>query len=341
MNFTLRKASRQQAKLKIWIFWPSWSWKTYWSLQLARWMVDEWSKIAIIDTENWSADLYSHLWDYNVLPLEAPFTPERYIEAINACVQAWMEVIIIDSISHEWEGKWWILELVEELSKWAKNSFWVWWKLTPRHNAFINTILQANAHIICCWRAKQDYVLNQKEKNWHTINVPEKVWLKAVTREWFDYEMTIAFDVMINHFASVSKDRTSLFKDRPEFKISEETWQEIMNWNLTGEKVKTPEELETELKDKQHKNYVWFYDALKLVKTPEELEAKKAEIKKYYMDKWINKDQMLELADLIKWIEDWYNEKKDAEDPTPKKVKIDNMKKDLEKLKNPTEEEVK
>lgn len=308
MNW-LRKASRNQAKLKIWIFWPSWSGKTYSSLLLAKGMTDSWDKIAIIDTENGSADLYSHLWGYNVLSLEAPYNPERYSEAIISSAKAWMEVIIIDSISHEWEGKWWILEMAEELSKWAKNSYTVWSKLTPRHNTFINTILQTPVHIICCGRSKQDYVLNQKEKNGHTINIPEKVWLKAVTREWFDYEMTIAFDVMINHYASVSKDRTSIFKDRLEFKISEETWEEIIKWNLTGAKVKTKEEIELELKEEQDSNFTIFYEKLQNVKNIDELKGVWTEAGKVKFEK----ERLSELTQLKDDMKKSFEEKKGEE----------------------------
>lgn len=103
--------------------------------------------------------------DYNVLTLKPPFNPEAYIEAIRTCQKAGIEVLIIDSISHEWEGKGGILELAEEGSKISKNSFTVWGKLTPRHNAFINEILQSDMNIICCGRSKQDYVINSQEKN--------------------------------------------------------------------------------------------------------------------------------------------------------------------------------
>ena len=62
-----------------------------------------WQKVAIIDTENHSADLYSDIGGYQVLHLASPFTPERYIQTINTCESAGMEVIILDSITHEWE----------------------------------------------------------------------------------------------------------------------------------------------------------------------------------------------------------------------------------------------
>src|SRR6056297_3431233 len=99
----LRQAARKQAKIKLALQGPSGSGKTLSSLLIASGMTD-YSKIAVIDTENHSADLYSHLGDYNVLQLEKPFSPERYIKALEVCEQAGMEVIIIDSVSHEWEG---------------------------------------------------------------------------------------------------------------------------------------------------------------------------------------------------------------------------------------------
>ena len=97
----LQQAERKQAKIKMGIQAPSSAGKTYSAILLAYGLINDWSKIAIIDTENHSADLYAHLDNYQVLALEQPFTPERYIEAIETCENAGMEAIIIDSISHE------------------------------------------------------------------------------------------------------------------------------------------------------------------------------------------------------------------------------------------------
>lgn len=229
-GFQLRQAERRQAKLRIGLFGPSGAGKTMSALRLAHGLAP-WEKIAIIDTEAGSADLYSHIGPYNVMKLEAPFTPERYIEAIRACEQAGMSVVIVDSVTHEWSGVGGVLEIADQLAVAAKNSFSVWNKLTPRHNRFIDAIITSPCHMIACARTKQDYVLNQVEKGNKVINVPEKVGLKAVTREGFEYEMTIAFDIAINHYATTSKDRTGLFMGRPEFMISEETGAQIVEWN--------------------------------------------------------------------------------------------------------------
>src|SRR5215510_4509179 len=99
----LRKSSKKQAKMKLALAGCSGSGKTYSSLLLAYGMTNDWSKIAIVDTENGSADLYSNLGNYNVLVLQSPYMPENYVKAIEICEQAGMEVIIIDSISHCWE----------------------------------------------------------------------------------------------------------------------------------------------------------------------------------------------------------------------------------------------
>jgi hypothetical protein len=77
----LRQAQRKQAKIKLALQGPSGSGKTYSALLLASGICD-YSKIAVIDTENHSTDLYAHLGSYNVLQLSSPFTPERYIAAI-------------------------------------------------------------------------------------------------------------------------------------------------------------------------------------------------------------------------------------------------------------------
>lgn len=116
----LRIAERKQAEIKLGLQGPSGSGKTYSALLLAFGLCNNWSKIAVIDTENHSADLYAHLGRYNVLNLSEPFTHENYIKAIEACEKAYMQVIIIDSISQEWEGSGGI---IETHSKMAGNSF--------------------------------------------------------------------------------------------------------------------------------------------------------------------------------------------------------------------------
>ena len=220
----IRKAERKKAKIKMAIQGSSGAGKTYSALLIAYGLCADWSKVVIIDTENNSADLYSNLGDYNVLNIQTPYTPEKYIEAIQMCLKAMIEVIIIDSISHCWD---YLIDLHANMSG---NSFTNWSKITPRQNAFINAVLQADAHVIATMRVKQDYVLNQKDGKY----VPEKVGLKAVQRDGVDYEFTLVFDIDIKHHASASKDRTNLFTGRPEFTITSKTGELILEWCNSG-----------------------------------------------------------------------------------------------------------
>ena len=222
-----QKAARNKCKIKMALQGASGSGKTYSSLLLANGLTNDWSKIVVIDTENGSADLYAHLGGYNVLRLEKPFTPEKYQEAIETCEKAGMAVIIIDSISHEWDGAGGILETHGNM---MGNSFTNWNKVTPRHKAFVQKILQSSCHVIATIRSKQDYVLSEKNGKY----VPEKVGLKGVTREGMDYEFTIMLDLDIKHNATASKDRTGLFMDKPPFIISQGTGKRILKWCSAG-----------------------------------------------------------------------------------------------------------
>jgi len=225
----LRQSERKQAKIKLAMQGCAGSGKTYSSLLLAYGLTNDWNKIAVIDSENGSADLYAHLGAYNVLNLNNNFSPENYIEAIAICEKAGIEVIIIDSLSQSWD---FLLQCHTEM---VGNSFTNWGKITPRQNGFIQRILQSNCHVICTMRTKQDYVLSERNGKM----VPEKVGLKAIMREGVDYEFTIVFDVDMKHYANTSKDRTGLFMGKPEFVISDNTGKRILDWCNSGVSVES------------------------------------------------------------------------------------------------------
>lgn len=227
----LKKAAKQQVKIKIGLQGSAGSGKTYSAIKLALGMTNgDPSKIAVIDTENESASLYSDIFgEFLTLQLEAPYTPERCIKAIDICEESNdVQVVIFDSISHEWIGEGGMLDLAESMSG---NTFTNWGKLTPRHNRFINRILSCKKHMICTMRSKQDYILVENEKG---RMAPEKVGMKSVTRDGVDYEFTLNFDIDIKNFATCTKDRTSMFKNQPEFKITENTGFEILQWCESG-----------------------------------------------------------------------------------------------------------
>jgi hypothetical protein len=232
----LQKASRKQVKLRLGLSGASGFGKTYSALLLAYGMKNDWNKIAVIDTENESASLYAHLGEFNTIPLPAPYTPERYIEAIRTCEDAGVEVIIVDSITHEWDGKGGCLDIQTALG----GKYQDWAKVTPRHQAFVDSILQSKCHVITTVRRKQDYDM-VKEGNKTTV---VKMGTKEVTREGFEYELTVNFELINDkHLVKASKDRTGLFMDKAEFVINEETGKTILQWCQSGEDPMLAEKL--------------------------------------------------------------------------------------------------
>lgn len=224
----LTKAERHQVKLRLGLSSASGFGKTYSALLLAYGITNCWSKIAVIDTENGSASLYSHLGDYNTLTLDEPFNPERYIEAIATCENASIEVIIIDSISHEWNGKNGCLELHEQLG----GKFTDWAKISPRHQAFIDKILQSSCHIITTVRRKVDFSM---ESDMNGKSKVVKHGTKEITREGFEYELTVNFEIINDkHLCKSSKDRTGLFMDKPEFIINSAIGKKLIEWCNKG-----------------------------------------------------------------------------------------------------------
>lgn len=233
----LKQSKKQNVKLRLGLSGPSGFGKTYSALLLAYGMTKDWSKIAVIDSEQESSSLYSDLGNFNVLSLDEPYSPERYIEAIKVCENANIECIIIDSVSHEWNGKGGCLQIHEQLG----GRFQDWAKITPRHQAFLDAILHSKCHIITTTRRKVDYSLDTGS-NGRTKVV--KHGTKEITREGYEYELTVNFELINdNHLIKVSKDRTGLFDGKPEFVITPKTGEKLLAWcnsnTLSQEEVKT------------------------------------------------------------------------------------------------------
>jgi len=223
----LQTASRKQVKIKMNIAAPSGFGKTYSALLLGYGITGDWEKIAVIDTENDSASLYSNLGPFKTMRLDAPFSSDRYIQAIDTCEKAGMELIIIDSITHIWKGTGGILEYQNSLG----GRYQDWAKATPLYQKWLNRVLQSNCHIITTNRKKQAYnmiTVGNKTK-------VEKVGLDDEIREGYHYDLTLAFEIINDkHMARTSKDRTGLFVNLPEFVITPETGKMILNWCQTG-----------------------------------------------------------------------------------------------------------
>jgi len=234
----LQQATRKQVKMRLGLSAVSGAGKTYSALLLAKGLCGDWSKIAVIDTENGSAALYSHLGPFQWLELKPDFSPERYIEAIKTCEKAGMQVCIIDSIAHEWEGEGGVLDLCDRIGGGFQQA---WKQMTPRHDKFKQAILQSPMHIITTVRRKQEYILTEvTNKQGKTVQAPVKAGMKEITREGWEYELTVNFEVDLRHMCTVSKDRTELFEGKDPFVITEKTGELIRQWCEQGIEAPDP-----------------------------------------------------------------------------------------------------
>jgi len=224
-----QKAQRKRAKLRLAIEGPSGSGKTFSAIKIARGLVGPDGKIAVLDTENESASLYAHLTDYDVAPLSAPYEPEKFIKAIREAERSGYDCLILDSISHEWSGKGGCLEIHGAMTG---NSFMNWGKITPRHDAFMQAMIQSPLHIIATMRSKETYTQVEDSKTGKIK--PEKAGEAPQQRQGVAYEFTVVLTMNIKHTAESTKDRTGLFPADYTFTPGEETGGLLANWLNEG-----------------------------------------------------------------------------------------------------------
>lgn len=221
-----QKAKREQVWLKLLLSGAAGSGKSFSALRLAKGIADSCNgAIAYIGTEGSRDRYYSNEFDYDLLQLEAPFTSEKYIEAIHEAVEGGYKILIIDSLSHEW--KW----LNEEHDKMPGNSFTNWGKLKPRHAKLVEEILQSPIHIIATARGKDEWVLEDNNGK----QVPKKVGMGTQQDKDIAYEFTVSFMIdQSTHIAVSDKDNTKLFDKRYEV-LTEKDGVALYKWANDGE----------------------------------------------------------------------------------------------------------
>lgn len=230
-----QKATRKQAKARIAIDGASGSGKTYTALIAATSLANG-GKIAVIDTERGSASLYSDEFDFDVVELQN-FHPRNYIQAIEAAEQGNYAVIVIDSLSHAWEGEGGILDLHDNATKRqsSQNSYTAWKDVTPIHREFVDRILQSNCHIVATMRSKMEY---SQEKDGNGKTVIKKIGLAPVQRAGTEYEFTVVCDMDVDHNLVVSKSRCKAIADAVVSKPDKKFFDILTNWLNSGIEVK-------------------------------------------------------------------------------------------------------
>lgn len=235
MGFQIKKATREKIYTKIALMAPSGAGKTYSSLRLATGMAEEIeketgkkAKVLMANTEQKRGYYYANEFTYDIVDIDAPHEPEKYIELIDFAAQEGYDILIIDSTTHEWDGKGGCLEIHQK----AGGRYQDWGKVTPRHDRFINAIADSKIHVIATMRGKDQYVMTQSEnRNGNQTTKVEKVGVGAKQRDGFEYEFTCTFllDQKTNT-AEPFKDNTHIFENEPAVKLTEEHGRKIIKW---------------------------------------------------------------------------------------------------------------
>mgnify|MGYP001851762369 FL=1 len=231
-------ATRKKAKLRLALTGPSGSGKTLSALMIAGGMTDgDWSRVALIDTEHERARFYADRseWDIGEFlyqPLIPPYKADRYIEIAKAGAEAVGEdgVLIVDSLSHAWEGEGGVLEYKAEVEKQkGKNSYTAWDEAGKVQNALITTLLSLPCHVIVTLRTKTAYAMELNDRG---KNVPVKIGLAPIQRETTEYEFDVVLNLDRAHYATASKDTT--FLDDFNAPITPEIGQKLRGWLAEG-----------------------------------------------------------------------------------------------------------
>ncbi len=214
MSYTFRPAVRTKTSVLIALAGTTGTGKTYSALKLATGLAGTTGRIAFIDTEAGRALHYAEQFRFDHLDIKPPFRPAAYRDAIVAAEEAGYDVIIVDSMSHEYEGEGGILEWADELLAGGEKSPGNWKEPKSAHKRMMNRLVQCRAHLIFCLRAEEKMLLEQipetnqdgsprinskTGKQWtRTVVTPakdrplEERW-QPICEKRFMYEMTASF----------------------------------------------------------------------------------------------------------------------------------------------------
>lgn len=210
MRIEFKPATREQAKARIALQGPSGSGKTYTALAIATGLAGEGGRIAVIDSEHGSASKYAHLFTFDTLCLSdlGEYDPRLYMQAIEAAEGAGYDVVVIDSLSHAWDGTGGVLEQVDKAAARNKGNTWAAWaEGTPLHRRLIEAITGCTCHVVATMRVKTA---------WETIQnggkaTPQKIGLAPVQRDGMDYEFDVVAEIDLQHRMLVTKTRYAEF----------------------------------------------------------------------------------------------------------------------------------
>jgi hypothetical protein len=201
MNIVFEDASSKGSYLRCALVGPSGSGKTWTALTIAS----QFGVPFVIDTERSSALKYAKHFKFKHANIPGDFNPRNYIAACHAAIAAGAKVLVVDSLSHAWEGVGGVLEFVDNVAKRQKtaNSFQAWREGTPLQNELVDGLLALKCHLVCTMRSKMEYA--QQTDGGKTRVV--KLGMGAIQRNGIEYEFDVVLEMDLEHDCTVGKTR--------------------------------------------------------------------------------------------------------------------------------------
>jgi hypothetical protein len=189
-------AERAGAHLLIQLYGPPRSGKTYTALRIARGMVGPKGRIGVLDTESGRARLYSDKvpGGFVVGELTPPYTPRRYLEAIEEFLAYGVDILVVDSFSHCWEGPGGVLEMADHAEEHGKKGLMKWLMPKRDYKKLVSFLLSTRLHMILCSRAKQPIVEAVVDGEKTLVTQP---W-EPIQDKRLKYEMTIVVPMTLD-----------------------------------------------------------------------------------------------------------------------------------------------
>ena len=223
-----QKAVKTKAKLRMAIAGPSGSGKTFSALKIATAMG---GPIALVDTEHGSASKYADLFNFDVLDLEGDFHPNHLIDAIAEAEAGGYNLVIVDSLSHFWNGPGGVLEIKEKFAKQKGfNDYTAWGPAGEIQARLIEAITGSKLHVIATMRSKTAHEV-QKDSDGRTKIV--KLGMQPIQRDGTEYEFDVLLDMDIHNNAVVGKTRCVALTNEVFSKPGQEIADILSAW-LTG-----------------------------------------------------------------------------------------------------------
>lgn len=225
--------TRERIKLRMAIDGPSGSGKSFTALRLAFALG---LRVLVIDSEAGSASKYWGFcpdrtpWNFYAAPIK-DYSPSEYATLIEDGGRAGFDVIIVDSLSHAWEGKDGALDLVSKNG--GANKFTAWKDVTPMHRRMVEAILQSPSHVIVTMRSKTEYVLETENGK----SIPRKIGVAPIQRPGMEYEFDIYCSMDWSHIMTISKTRCSAIDGMTLVKPGPDFMARVIEWLNEGDVV--------------------------------------------------------------------------------------------------------